>query len=225
MFKWLNGPGKALKDPLPSSTNYLSAYDRQGKLQRTKKPVENKAALEDPELDQDEESLQARDLDNGLSDKEAIKLSDERIKRRMERDDLKARDGITKERPTDLRPYPLNQNFVSQPVLSEDLREKIYELVVEDGLDMKAVSGAFGVDTRRVAAVVRLKTIERQWLSEVSSLFSSNPTRRVYMMIIFKNRLVLKTHTWLQNLALRASLITELQTRSTWRKATSRNRR
>src|SRR5215471_10098677 len=34
MFWWLNGPGAAFKHPLPGSTNYLSAYDRKGKLLR-----------------------------------------------------------------------------------------------------------------------------------------------------------------------------------------------
>ena len=68
----------------------------------------------------------------------------------------------------DLRPYPLNQQFRSQAVLSEALREKIYELIVEEGIDLKSVSATFGVDIRRVAAVVRLKSLEREWVSEVS---------------------------------------------------------
>lgn len=34
MFAWLEGPGESFKHPLPNSTNYLSAYDRRGKLLR-----------------------------------------------------------------------------------------------------------------------------------------------------------------------------------------------
>ena len=72
-----------------------------------------------------------------------------------------------------MRPYPLNQQFRSQTVLSEELREKIYELIVRERIDLKSVSATFGVDIRRVAAVVRLKSLEKQWVAEVST--SSNP--------------------------------------------------
>lgn len=34
MFAWLEGPGESFRYPLPGSTNYLSAYDRRGKLLR-----------------------------------------------------------------------------------------------------------------------------------------------------------------------------------------------
>lgn len=34
MFAWLEGPGENFRYPLPGSTNYLSAYDRRGRLQR-----------------------------------------------------------------------------------------------------------------------------------------------------------------------------------------------
>ena len=37
MFSWLNGPGRAFKDPLPGSTNYLGAYDKNGRLMRAQK--------------------------------------------------------------------------------------------------------------------------------------------------------------------------------------------
>src|SRR5438876_628033 len=33
-YEWLNGPGAALKEPLPGSTNYLGAYDKYGNLVR-----------------------------------------------------------------------------------------------------------------------------------------------------------------------------------------------
>lgn len=34
MFAWLEGPGESFRHPLPNSTNYLSAYDKRGKLLR-----------------------------------------------------------------------------------------------------------------------------------------------------------------------------------------------
>lgn len=171
MFDWLNGPGKVFRDPLPNSTNYLSAYDRTGNLLRTKKTEQQKQLEAEKEdgLDMGEETLQKRDLDSGMTEEEVMKRADERTRMRLDRADLEGREGVPKERQSDLRPYPLNQNFTSQAVLSEELRERIYELVVENEVDIKAVSGAFGVDIRRVAAVVRLKTIEKQWLEEVSS--------------------------------------------------------
>ena len=79
------------------------------------------------------------------------------------------------ERPQDLKPYPENPFFVSQSVLSEGLREQIYKRVVHSGDELKSVSVLFGVDVRRVAAVVRLKTLEKQWLSEVSAAARTVP--------------------------------------------------
>lgn len=71
------------------------------------------------------------------------------------------------------RPFPLNPNFVSEPVLSEDLREEIFRRVVVLKRSVRAVSVELKVDMRRVAAVVRLVQLERQWRSQVSffSLF------------------------------------------------------
>ncbi|KAK5170349.1 uncharacterized protein LTR77_004936 [Saxophila tyrrhenica] len=170
MFAWLNGPGKVFRDPLPSSTNYLSAYDKSGNLLRARQENNNsKRNLSESdvaELDENEEELQNRDRESGLSQEDVRKRSDLRQLRRREREDLESRGGVPKERAADLRPYPLNQQFRSQPVLSEDLREKIYELVALDRLDLKSVSATFGIDIRRVAAVVRLKSVEKQWLEE-----------------------------------------------------------
>ena len=81
---------------------------------------------------------------------------------------MEERGGVPRESGRDLRPYPLNREFRSQSVLSEELRGKIFEMVGEGGHDLKAVSAAFGVDVRRVAAVVRLGSLEREWVKEVS---------------------------------------------------------
>lgn len=71
-------------------------------------------------------------------------------------------------------PFPGNKYFKSQPVLSEGSREIIYQDVMQKGLPIKAVSAKYNVDVRRVAAVIRLKEIEKRWIREVSSSSSSS---------------------------------------------------
>lgn len=66
------------------------------------------------------------------------------------------------------QPFPLNPLFRSQPVLSDKLKDVIWNKVVERGEALKSVSQEFGVDVRRIAAVVRLKEVERNMISEVS---------------------------------------------------------
>lgn len=177
MMEWLNGPGKAFRDPLPSSTNYMSAYDRQGKLLRTRPPRQLDGRRgHQQQVDQEvvpeeqEEGLVKKEIADGLDATERQERYDARQLARDRKADLDARGGLPKERQSDMRPYPLNHNFRSQPVLSEELRETIWQQVVARGLDIGTVSAAFGVDTRRVAAVVRLKTIEKQWQQDVSRL-------------------------------------------------------
>jgi hypothetical protein len=66
------------------------------------------------------------------------------------------------------RPFPNNPFFVSERVLSEDSREEIWRKVVQEGEAIKSVSANMGIDMRRVAAVVRLKEVEKAWEREVS---------------------------------------------------------
>lgn len=70
-------------------------------------------------------------------------------------------------------PFPNNPLFRSEPVLSDEARERIWEAVMKHGMPLKAVSAQFSVDMRRVAAVVRMKEIEKKWEREVSIFFSS----------------------------------------------------
>lgn len=81
---------------------------------------------------------------------------------------------------------------------------------------VKAVSAELGVDQRRVAAVVRMKEVEKDWEAKVcrSTLISyihhwTHPPTPVSLMIHQKIRLVLKTahKTHGYKKALRASLI------------------
>lgn len=70
----------------------------------------------------------------------------------------------------DLRPFPLNNDFRSQSVLSEELREEVWRQVVEEKQTVATVSAVFGIDMRRVAAVVRLKTVEKDWTAKGQKL-------------------------------------------------------
>ncbi|TQN66576.1 Response regulator mcs4, partial [Colletotrichum shisoi] len=88
---------------------------------------------------------------------------------------LKARGSIFRDVPSDGpkyltmnndQPFPLNPFFKSQPVLSEDMREEIFTRVKEKKESLKLVSAELGVDVRRVAAVVRMMEVEKQWIAE-----------------------------------------------------------
>ncbi|KAK4502353.1 hypothetical protein PRZ48_005778 [Zasmidium cellare] len=166
MQAWLNGPGKVFREPLPGSTNYMAAYDKQGKLLRTKRNQGEEGPEEDAVPLEKEPEIRKQEEEDGLDEQEMQKRYEQREFIRQRKAERDARGGLPRERPFDMRPYPLNQNFRSQPVLSEDLREVIYQQVAVNGVDVSTVSAAFSVDTRRVAAVVRLKTIEKQWIEE-----------------------------------------------------------
>ncbi|KAF4451771.1 37S ribosomal protein S35, mitochondrial [Fusarium austroafricanum] len=84
------------------------------------------------------------------------------------------------------QPFPLNPLFRSQPVLSDATRELIYDKVRARGESLKAVSAEMHIDVRRVAAVVRLKEVEKQWMSEGKQL--ATPYAKAVM------RMLPKTH-------------------------------
>ncbi|EKV12604.1 Ribosomal protein S35, mitochondrial [Penicillium digitatum] len=60
------------------------------------------------------------------------------------------------------RPFPNNQNFFSEPILSEELRNEVYNRVVEQNKSPRVVSVELGIDMKRIAAVVRLVELERR---------------------------------------------------------------
>jgi hypothetical protein len=64
-------------------------------------------------------------------------------------------------------PFPLNPYFKSQAVLSEVLKEEIYHAIMGRGRQLRDVSTQYKVSMERVAAVVRMKQMERDWLVEV----------------------------------------------------------
>lgn len=102
-------------------------------------------------------------------------------------------------------PFPLNQAFPSSPVVSDELANEVYYRIVEGGKSVRMVSAELNVSLQRVAAIVRLKTIEERWIKEVRSSYSI-PTQVPFSQYDpskdlhdepTKNRLVLKTPKWL----------------------------
>lgn len=145
MWDWLNGPGAVFKGQLPRSTNYLTAYDRDGTLLRMKE--QTKAKSDDQEEDDVEEEGSKKKLMDGP---------------------------IPPETPEDLYPFAQNRQFRSQPVLSEEFKDEIYRRVVVLKTSVRSVSAILNVEMSRVGAVVRLKSVEKQWVEQVSPVLSSS---------------------------------------------------
>jgi hypothetical protein len=217
MENWLNGVGRVFRHPLRDSTNYLSAYNEHAELRRVRdKDEEAEVKEEEPKSQQEDDEL---DLDERAEAEKQFKAQAAKKRRPRHK-------ALPPARIEDLRPFPLNRTFHSESVLSEKFREAIYLKVVEDKMTVRSVSSELGITMERVGAVVRMKQMERDWLRKVSEIHSKfDPLRS--MMIPFKNRLVFKTTTWLQNLALRASLINvttflfQYSIRMSWNKLTS----
>ncbi|KAI0172403.1 eukaryotic mitochondrial regulator protein-domain-containing protein [Hypoxylon sp. FL1284] len=85
------------------------------------------------------------------------------------------------ERNTD-RPFLLNPHFKSEPVLDDRARELIWAKIMKDGETVKAVSAELGVDIRRVAAVVRLKEVEKDWEAKGKKL--AKPYSRAVLSMV-----------------------------------------
>lgn len=128
LFRWLASQGECLRNPLEGSTNYLGAYNKDGKLKRVV-----------------------------TADKE---------------DDGKKRNSKSSELPPesarDRVPFPLNPQFVSEPVLSEAFRYNIWRQIMQEGKSVREVSVAMKVEMARVGAVVRLMEVELEWQRIVS---------------------------------------------------------
>lgn len=133
----------------------------EGQTKLTETTNEAAASTEEAKTPEGQESLD--ELESAARQAEAEKGT----KTTGEQDDSK----LPPETAEDLRPFPLNQYFRSQPVLSEDLREAIYQRVKRDGATVSLASVEFGVSNERVGAVVRLKQMEKEWVAQVSSEF------------------------------------------------------
>lgn len=138
MYMWLSTQGEAFRNPLPNSTNYMGAYNTAGQLVRAGRSGADAKKNEGGEPSKDDDTGSNRNAD------------------------------LPKETARDLRPFIWNRTFLSPSVLSEELRERIWERIMLDARSVREVSIEFGVDMRRVGAVVRLKEIEKEWERTVS---------------------------------------------------------
>ena len=163
MFKWLHGPGRVFRDPLPGSTNYLNAYDKDGQLLRTL--LRRRMNQDGEEEEQRENREEDRDDDGEIEVQESNRaMGGGHFQKKP--------DSIPTETASDLKVFPNNSNFRSSPVLNELSREEIYRRVVGRGEKVKAVSMDLGIEFDRVGAVARLKAVEKQWIEEVMGTFS-----------------------------------------------------
>ena len=143
MFSWLNGPGSVFRLPLPGSTNYLNAYDEQGRLIRATRKRRQDTESDDV-MDDDTPSLAQN---------------------------IQGEQAIPEETLDDFMPFPMNRLFRSQAVLSEELRDEIFRLWKEEGKTVRRISADMQVEMRRVGAVLRLKSVEEEWKNQVCYLF------------------------------------------------------
>ncbi|KAI0201848.1 eukaryotic mitochondrial regulator protein-domain-containing protein [Astrocystis sublimbata] len=79
-------------------------------------------------------------------------------------------------------PFPQNMLFKNHGVLDDKAREIIWEKIMRDGETIKAVSAEHGVDIRRVAAIVRLKEVEKDWIAK-KKLLAKPYARAVLSML------------------------------------------
>ena len=186
MYAWLNGPGRAFENPLPGSTNYLGAYDKSGNLIRGRENSREENTNEDlPSLEADVEAEASDEMQErkDKTDEDKVDALEEEVRRQEKSREGKDDNGaLSRETMEDLRPFPLNKQFRSQPVLSEELREAIYNEVVARGISVPTVSVQFGVSNERVAAVVRLKRVEKEWIGQVSFSLIFRFHCRMHMM-------------------------------------------
>lgn len=126
---------------MEGSTNYLGAYNAQGQLKRVieaaaaKERLKGKSENKGPDSEGNTDPVKARPEDESLPP----------------------------ETDRDMKPFPQNKSFTSQPVLSEELREELWSRVMRDGKSVRQVSAELGVEMSRVGAVVRLMEIEKEW--------------------------------------------------------------
>ncbi|PSR94017.1 eukaryotic mitochondrial regulator protein-domain-containing protein [Coniella lustricola] len=84
------------------------------------------------------------------------------------------------------QPFPNNPFFKAPLVLDEAAREMIWKRVFMDEEPIKVVSAELGIDIRRVAAVVRMKTVEKEWVNEGKKL--ATPYRKAIMSMLFLHK-------------------------------------
>ncbi|KAF3163962.1 hypothetical protein TWF788_001270 [Orbilia oligospora] len=78
-------------------------------------------------------------------------------------------------------PFPTNSSFKVHPVISTEFREQIY-LRMKADRSVRRISAEVNCELERVAAVIRLKEIEKRWIEEKRPLCTEMQTRVHEMM-------------------------------------------
>ncbi|KAF7899880.1 hypothetical protein EAF00_004216 [Botryotinia globosa] len=133
LFRWLGTQGENFRNPLDNSTNYMGAYNADGKLKRVVEAAADGRKDGAPKPDSQNEP------------------------------DANGNKELPPQTARDMIPFPGNRKFTSQSVLSEELRELIWTKIMQDAKSVREVSAELGVEMSRVGAVVRLKEIEKEW--------------------------------------------------------------
>ncbi|CAD6443950.1 5e3cbcd5-3bf8-4696-8549-0be4f18fe5fd-CDS [Sclerotinia trifoliorum] len=133
LFRWLGTQGENFRNPLANSTNYMNAYNNDGKLKRVIEAAANSRKDGGPTPESENEP------------------------------DANGNKELPPQTSRDMIPFPGNRKFISQPVLGEELRELIWRRIMQDARSVREVSAELGVEMSRVGAVVRLKEIEKEW--------------------------------------------------------------
>lgn len=126
-------------------------------------------------------------MSKGGQETEETNMAERRLDEAAAKEDKKDQElKLPPESKEDLRPFPLNRFFQSQPVLSEDLREAIYQAMVDpvSPMSLQAASVHFGVSNERIGAVYRLKHMEKQWIAKGKTL--AIPYRQAVMDMLPK---------------------------------------
>lgn len=183
MYQWLHGRGAVFRDALPGSTNYLNAYESNnyiygGQLKRVL--FQRRSGEEGGNRENRSDGPAPRSKNRAYEDEALDEDLDGRAAAAQQQGQSRDR-GLPPEMPRDMMPFPMNQHFVSERVLSEEFRNEIYRRNVEEGHSVKVISAQLKVSVERVAAVIRLKAVENEWRKEVSrrtfffSDFESSP--------------------------------------------------
>lgn len=164
-FGWLNGPGRRYKEfnPTLGPTYLPPAFGPAARFAEGQGAEEKELVDKEEEGEEGEEGAEQEDGNEAAGELEG----QEEKRGRREGKDAGDRDRGTRPRQR-LHPYPLNTAFQSEPVLSEALRERLWREVVVRKKDIMVVGARYNVSNERVAAVARLKQVEKDWEAQVS---------------------------------------------------------
>ncbi|EPS38561.1 hypothetical protein H072_7649 [Dactylellina haptotyla CBS 200.50] len=105
------------------------------------------------------------------------------FKKRTRKLDLNTVDWEKAAQNATMSPFPTNPSFKVHPCISTEFREQIYQRV-KQGRSIRRVSAEVNCELERVAAVVRLKEIEKKWIEQNRPLATTMQTRVHAMMPI-----------------------------------------